>query len=178
LVLQPIVSSVCDEWVWSAGGLIFGRGNGSPQRKLCPNATLCLTELHALPWGFGRQKRATNRVGYDRDNRVITTTGTSYNSGRDNTSCNKGRDNTSYNNDRDNRVITVTGTTRLAITVHNMNYNNITHVAASCTCSISQCVYRATQLLAAPSLSRTKDRPTDKLSAPLLLALTHIHTSF
>ena len=37
------------------------------------------------------------------------------------------------------------GTTRLAITVHNMKYNNIIHDAASCTCSISQCVYRATR---------------------------------
>ena len=73
--------------------------------------------MHFLK-ALGDKKRATNRVGSDRDNRVISgairviTTGTSYNSGRDNTSCNKGRDNTSYNNDRDNIVTTVTGTTR------------------------------------------------------------------
>jgi hypothetical protein len=58
---------------------------------------------------LGDEKRATNRVDYNRDNRVITikgatriiTTGTSYNNGRDNTSYNDGRDNTSYNNGRD-----------------------------------------------------------------------------
>jgi len=60
---------------------------------------------------LGDEKRATNRVSYDRDNRfitvkgttrVITTRGTSYNNGRDNPSCNKGKVNTSYNNGRDN----------------------------------------------------------------------------
>jgi hypothetical protein len=49
------------------------------------------------------KKRETNRVGYDRDNRVITVKGATRVTTTE-TSYNSGRDNTSYNNDRETEL--------------------------------------------------------------------------
>jgi hypothetical protein len=83
---------------------------------------------------------------------------------------------TSYNNERDNRFITMTWTTRIAITVHNMQYKITPHTLQQAVHAVPISVFTVQQLLAAPSRNRTNDRPTDQLSAPLLLARTHTHT--
>jgi hypothetical protein len=75
------------------------------------------------------------------------------------------------------------GTTRLAITVHNMKYNNIIHVAASCTCNINQCVYHATQVYVSywqrlHTVELTTDRPTNSPHHCCSLARSHTRTHF